>query len=200
VSEGEPLRPQTEEELRLRVDRSKEFVSSQEPLIHDQHVVSAVLLREFAAAGAWQGLKVLEVDLKYHPKPGKPRYRSPREAGKVTDFVLSASDSAERLWKNVEDNLPSALRAAQTDQILDDERSLSVIREAMALHYVRSIQVWRVHQRSWNQARNNVRSDLTANPETLRRVFIDRFGGIEPAGNEAIDPDRRPVQFIDRAL
>jgi hypothetical protein len=102
-----------------------------------QHVVSRVILKGFAAPGdggaGWQ-LTPFDVRL---GREGKSR--GLKGCGRVPDFLLCASESAEQLWNEVENRLGPAIKAARDGHFHDHDSHVSAIRDGIALHLVRSL-------------------------------------------------------------
>jgi hypothetical protein len=78
--------------------------------VTDQHVVSKVILRRFAAAAGQDKGLICPFRLRY-PRASRHRPLGPDGCGKVPDFVSYASASMEQLWKETEDKLHDALCA-----------------------------------------------------------------------------------------
>ena len=149
-----------------------------------QHLISKVLLKRFAApSGPHQGLVCpfrLEYPLARH------RLLGPDGCAKVDDFVAWASASAEKLWKETEDRLPDALAAMEAGTVLGNAGHVSVIKSAIALHFVRSKAAWVIHARAWAKTvERGRRRWLTENRDLLARWFYLRKG-LYPAGDEAL--------------
>src|SRR5690348_1417823 len=71
--------------------------------IMNQHVVSRVILKGFAAPGPGsKGWQLTPFDLRLGHEL---RARGLRGCGKLPNFLEFASESAEQLWKTVEDQL-----------------------------------------------------------------------------------------------
>jgi len=105
--------------------------------IKNQHVVSKVILKGFAAPGpgsaSWQ-LTPFDLRLGRELKP-----RGLGGCGKVPDFLTFASESAEQLWKSVEDQLHTAIGAARAGHLHDQDAHVEAIKDGIALHLVRSL-------------------------------------------------------------
>lgn len=150
-----------------------------------QHVISKVLLRRFAGPWGPDGaLLVCPFRLAY--PAGRHQPVGPDGCGKVDDFVAWASASAERLWKETEDQLPGALAALDAGTVLGRPGHARVIKSAIALHFARSKATRAVHARVWAQTVASGRKRwLTDNRRLLAHWFYLRKG-LYPAGDEAL--------------
>lgn len=143
--------------------------------VPDQHVVSQVLLKQFAEP--W-GLKcehlLAGINLK-HPEK-RPAYGGPKRFGKWPDFVQYASDSAEKLWQETENKLHEPLEAIKRDGEVIKPAHENVIREMIALHLVRSIPTAALHQSSWLKFRAMARQHWLQRPADLQALHVGLFG------------------------
>jgi hypothetical protein len=153
--------------------------------IREQHVVSKVVLKGFASKpDRHRGWHLARFDKRLL------RELDPKgldACGKFRDFVPYASRSAEELWHSVETKLGDAIRVAETGQLHTDDRSVEVIKDAIALHLVRSPHYRRVHEQSALAAIDMARRDaLTKRRDLVISAFRKRYG-LEPAGVEALE-------------
>lgn len=153
--------------------------------VTEQHLISKVLLRRFAASsGPHQGLICpfrLEYPLARHQPLG------PDGCAKVDDFVAWASASAEKLWKETEDRLPDALAAMDAGTLFGNAGHVSVIKSAVALHFIRSKAAWLIHARTWAKTMEKGRHRwLNENRQLLASWFYLKKG-LYPAGDEALE-------------
>lgn len=77
--------------------------------VTDQHLISKVILKRFAAAAGQDKGLICSFRLRYSRARHRPL--GPDGCGKVPDFVSCASASMEQLWKETEDKLHDALLA-----------------------------------------------------------------------------------------
>lgn len=152
--------------------------------VTEQHLISKVLLKRFAApSGPHQGL-ICPFRLEY--PQAKPRLLGPDGCAKVDNFVAWASASVERLWKETEDRLPDALAAMDAGTLFDSAGHASVIRSAIALHFARSKAAQVIHARVWAETvEQGRRRWLTENRQLLAYWFY-REKGLCPVGDEAL--------------
>jgi uncharacterized protein DUF4238 len=158
--------------------RLNELRAHEHDNVERQHVVSRVILKRFCD------------DTRLLPPVSvtDPNARSlpigPRGAGWVKDFVPRASASAERLWAQTEDRLPRVLRLCDHDRVHSDPAAVDVLRNTLALHYVRSPTSLVIHERTYHQARAEVQRQLPQHPG-FEEEFRRRFSGLLPTGPEA---------------
>jgi hypothetical protein len=152
--------------------------------IKGQHVVSQVLLKRFARKAGSGGWELHSFDTK-HPER-RPKAKGPNGCGKVPNFIRFASRSSEELWQKVEDRLPAALAAADNESIVRHPEHIATVKDAIALHFVRSMQMATVHQWAWQTAKTANRQQLLDQPGLLERLFIEQVG-LHAAGLEALE-------------
>jgi len=162
----------------------RELESEADTRIKNQHVVSKVILKGFAAPGppsaGWR-LTPFDLRLGHEQKP-----RGLDGCGKVPDFLTFASASAEQLWKSVEDQLHNAIAAARAGHLHDQNAYAEAITDGIALHLVRSIRYLEMHRSIIARSTENVRHwAMHSKKVTLQTEFRRRYG-LEPAGPEAL--------------
>jgi Protein of unknown function (DUF4238) len=155
-------------------------------VVKKQHVVSAVLLRQWQTNG-----KVVAVNLLNRTKV----HRSPKKIGFVQGFVAADfSVEIENVWSEVENKLPSAIASVADGTIFGDREALEVLRRTMAMHVVRSKQSLRLSA-EWfgSNESDSPLTDLrkTANdPEYLRDRYLHRTG-LHATAPTQLDAERR---------
>ncbi len=65
--------------------------------------------------------------------------RAPGAVGKLENFVKIDSRETEQLWGLTEQDLPAAIKAARTRRVLQNPKHVAVIKDAIALHFARSL-------------------------------------------------------------
>lgn len=153
-------------------------------LVRNQHVTSKVVLKRFAEPDqSGKGWLLTLFDLRYGKKrPG----RGLDGCGKIPDFLIYASASAERIWKSVEDKMHDAIEAARDGRLHQDGLA-EVIRDAVALHVVRSPYYLPMHRAAVAWAAEHIKQQtILRRPELLRAEFRRRHYGLEPGGPEAL--------------
>jgi Protein of unknown function (DUF4238) len=164
--------------------RARELEPETDKRIKNQHVVSKVLLKGFATRGARStGLQLTPFDLRYGYE------RQPKGlagCGVVPDFLKSASESAERLWKNVEDQLHTAIDAARQGHLHDRNSHSQAMADCIALHLVRSIRYLKLHQAIIVESAENTCQEVMHSRKALLETEFKRRYGLYPAGPEAL--------------
>lgn len=162
-----------------RVDR----LDAAENRIHNQHVVSKVVLKGFAAPST-NGYALLPYDLKrrHQMKP-----RGLRGCGKVTDFLPYASESAEALWHSIENDLDAATKAARNGALHQNASHVETIRKGIALHLVRSQRYMEMHSRAMEKSLAEVADRAIEQRGDLIAREFTRTHGLLPAGREALE-------------
>jgi hypothetical protein len=119
-----------------------------EAAVPNQHVVSQVVLREFSGKDKNGGASLTAYNLEF----GSSRVLGTRGCGKIEDWMPVASASIEQLWHGTETRLKDALRLLKEGKILGDDTASSVLRDAVALHYVRSAHMRTIAQNAASEA------------------------------------------------
>jgi Protein of unknown function (DUF4238) len=152
--------------------------------IKNQHVVSKVLLKGFAVPGphgmGWQ-LTPFDLHVGREQKP-----RGLGGCGKVPDFLTFASESAEQLWKSVEDQLHTAIRTARAGHLHDQNAHVEAIMDGIALHLVRSPRYLEMHRAIVAQSIENVRRTALHSRTAMLQTEFQRRHGLVAAGPEAL--------------
>jgi hypothetical protein len=159
------------------VSTARAAMSASSPTIARQHLISKAILRRFCEPGPGNaGLQLMRHDL----LQGNARPNGPGGVGYVRNFVKIDSQATEEMWQLTENALPQAIDAAISHAILADPRLISVLRDAIALHYVRNPQALEGHEQTFADAFQNVAEALTRTPAAAE-AFRRRYG-LEPAG------------------
>lgn len=119
-----------------------------EAVIVDQHVVSQVVLREFSSKDRNGGASLTAYNLEF----GSSKLLGTRGCGKIKNWMPIASSSIEELWQRTETHLAKALRSLKEGRIFSNEASARVLRDAVALHYVRSAHMRSIAQNAASEA------------------------------------------------
>ena len=153
--------------------------------IKNQHVVSRVLLAQFAELrGKNQEHQLAGLDLAI--TNSRPSYGGPGMFGKVPNFVRFASKSVEQVWKETEDKLHDILGAVADNTIFGTPAHLDTIRDTFVLHFVRSIPAAFIHEDAWLQNRGAAKRFAFQFPQHLEEIFRQKHG-IYPSGPEGFD-------------
>jgi Protein of unknown function (DUF4238) len=164
----------------------------------DQHVVSKVILKQFTQPWGTKGELLLASLNVRHPERKIVRAGSAR-FGKIPDYLRFASGSAEDLWGATETRLHEPLEAIKRDDRIADPSHEAVIRDAIALHFIRSIPAAALHQTTWRERMEAARQQWRDNPEMLQWIHVHVFGWWtdDPARLElALDEFYRPVDEL----
>jgi Protein of unknown function (DUF4238) len=162
------------------VRETRSATSPQTPTVENQHVVSQVVLRPFVEVLPPHGHRKL---YRYDLGSGGVEPKGLREVGRVESFVRIDSLATERLWQQVEAELPAAIRAATAGKAHDDPKSARVLRDALALHYTRNPQTHDAHLRAFATAWKRELLKWTGTAPA-REAFRRRYG-FDAAGPQA---------------
>jgi len=153
------------------VDAGRRALSSASPTVAEQHVVSQVILRRFLGSTS-QGERLLAYNLRY----GKAKLRAPGAVGKLRNFVQIDSQETEQVWGRTEQDLPAAIDAARTRRVLQDPKHVAVIKDAIALHFARSLDTLESVNRSWQQTLDTARAAYLADQAAMEELFYRKHG------------------------
>jgi hypothetical protein len=168
----------------IYLKRLRELEPLADKRIKNQHVVSKVILKGFATTGPHDaGLQLTPFDLRLGQEQ-KPRGLD--GCGRVPDFLTFASESAEKLWKGVEDQLHSAIMAARGGHLHDQSADVEAILDGIALHLVRSPRYLALHHAIVEQSIENVRRTALRSRRAMLQAEFQRRHGLVAAGNETL--------------
>jgi Protein of unknown function (DUF4238) len=164
----------------------------------DQHVVSKVILKQFTEPYGKKG-KLLLASLNVRHPERKIVRGGPTRFGKIPNYLRFASSSAEDLWGETETRLHGPLEALKRDDRLVDPAHEAVVRDATALHFIRSIPTAALHQTTWTERRAAARQQWRDNPQLLQWIHVNVFGWwtSDPARLElTLDEFYKPVDEL----
>jgi len=164
----------------------------------DQHVVSKVVLKQFTEPWGKKGELLLASFNVRHPERKIVR-GGPTKFGKIPNYLRFASSSAEDLWGSTETRLHEPLEAIKRDDRIADPSHEAVIRDAIALHFIRSIPTAALHQTTWKERREAARQQWRDNPGMVQWIHVNVFGWWtdDPARLElALDEFYKPVEEL----
>jgi hypothetical protein len=141
----------------------------------DQHVVSQVILKQFTEPWGRKGEFLLARLNVRHPDRRIVR-GGPKKFGKIPGYLPFASSSAEDLWSTTETRLHEPLEAIKQHGRVTDQAHQTAIREAVALHLVRSIQTAALHEASWLKFREFAKQYWLRRPGDLQLQHVARHG------------------------
>ncbi|MEU8663017.1 DUF4238 domain-containing protein [Actinoplanes philippinensis] len=174
--------------------RIQELQNRIEPHVSNQHVVSRAILKGFAAPGpngkGWH-LVPFDVRRKVAKKP-----LGLRGCAKSVDFLTVASDSAEKIWKQIEDYIPDVVTAVREGHLQPTGPLAVAARDCLALHLIRSLRFMEVHEKSVTTTVANFAPFIVnQHPEVFVREFRKRHGGLLPAGRSSLESMVQP--YVD---
>ena len=153
------------------VDTGRLALNTASPKVREQHVVSRALLRHFLGPTN-QGDRLLSYNLQF----GRARLRAPGAVGKLDNFVKIDSRETEQLWGLTEQDLPAAIKAARTRQVLQNPKHVVVIKDAIALHFARSLDTLAAVEQNWQQTLANARAAYVADRPAMEQLFYQKHG------------------------
>jgi len=161
----------SEARLQEVVDTGQQALSAASPKRPQQHLVSQALLRRFCIPTS-QGDRLLSYNLQY----GKTQLLSTRQVGKLKDFVKIDSEETEKIWARTEQDLPDAIDAARTGRLFKNPKHVAVIKEAIALHFARSLDTLDSTKALWEKTLSDARAAYLANPQAMEQIFYLKHG------------------------
>jgi Protein of unknown function (DUF4238) len=159
------------ERIQEIVDTGRQALSAASPKVREQHVVSRALLRRFLGPTK-QGNRLISYNLKF----GKPYLRAPGGVGKLENFVKIDGQETEQLWGLTEQNLPAAIDAARSRRVLQNPQHISVIKDAIALHFARSLDTLNSVNQNFQQMLSTARAAYLANRPAMEQLFYLKHG------------------------
>ena len=139
--------------------------------MREQHVISSALLRRFLGPTN-QGDRLLSYNLRF----GKAILRAPGAVGKLENFAKIDNQETERLWGLTEQDLPAAIDAAQTRRVLQNPKHVAVIKDAVVLHFARSLDTLESADQNWQQTLATACAAYLANRPAMEALFYLKHG------------------------
>ena len=167
------------------LDRIRQLQPTAGHHVPRQHTVSRVVLKNYAAprSSKYRG-SLGRVDLTRASL--KPTWRGPHGCGYVDDFVVFSSRSLEHLWSETEAKLGDAI-AACIHNLYPDPNQIQVLKDAVALHFVRSVHSPAKLDQIWEENLQELRRKiLTTQRARLESAFRELHGGLHPAGQDGL--------------
>ena len=179
----------------------RQAVSTASLRVREQHLVSRALLREFCTPDARGQDKLLAWAIQY----GKAKSTGPGGVAKRDHFVKIDSQETEHTWGRVEQAMPAALAAARTRRIFEKPKHVAVIKEAVALHFARSLDVLDTQEVLLRQALAARRAEYLRNWPLMEALYLMKHGLYPPAGDrfrEEIADDllSQATQLVDSGV
>jgi len=169
------------------ISRIRALAPQADDNIPGQHVNSKVILRRFAAVAPHPRAGNLAIRDLAH-REAKPVYRGPAGCGRIENFVRYASRSLENLWWETENDLPSAIAACSDGSVFGNDKSVKVLKDAIALHLVRSVHTRRFLDQLWQDFLPRFREDVINRYQPrLASLFTEMYHGLIPHGREGLE-------------
>jgi hypothetical protein len=166
--------------LQQIVDVARTALDDTSPRVPGQHVVSKVMLRQFTIPTK-DGERLLAHSLRY----GKAKLRAPKGVGKLEDFVKIDSKETEDLRGQTEQHLPAALSAPRTRRIFANPKHVAVVKDAIALHFARSLELLQAHAMLWEHGIERARQQHVADEAAMATLFYEKYGLLPPSARAA---------------
>jgi hypothetical protein len=145
-----------------------------------QHTISKALLSRFTEVlDSRSGRQLIH----FHLEPRSWEPKAPRAVGFITDFVKIDSRATEALWQEVEDRLPEVIDAAEDGSILGKPEQLTLLRDAVALHFARSPSTRDLHEQLFQDLFDRAVDSMAATPAAwpyCDEAFRRAHGGVHP--------------------
>ncbi|WP_329338723.1 DUF4238 domain-containing protein [Streptomyces sp. NBC_01352] len=174
--------PKTANNLLAEVER---LAALREPPVRKQHVVSRVLLKQFAERHPRHGLYLLSIDLD-HPERA-PARKGPGGCGFEEDFVAFASQSLEHVWGGTEEKLPEVFNALANGIDSPDYVSTQILLDTLSLHLVRSHTYRDVHFRTFTKPYALIFNLLVNDMQGQLHAAVLREKGLHVVGREGLE-------------
>jgi hypothetical protein len=159
------------------IERRMHRVAAQATVaVHTQHLVSGVLLGQFAAPiGQGGAPQVYALNLEYPYAKLKGRGLETCGTAPVKDFVKFESGSLEKVWARVENDADAEFTAVRNGSALQPGH-LDWLRDLIAIHHARSIQYYTVFEDSLQNAHQVAHRFWQHYPEVLDTIASSRLG------------------------
>lgn len=149
------------------------ILSAPAQIIHNQHTVSQVVLRQFVG----RDTRGKEGVATYSTKTGPLKQpRSVRTIGRLKDFVKIDGDTTEALWGKTENKMRAAIDAANSKKILKDATHVETLKDAIALHFARSLEVLQAHRLLWEAAIAEMRNYYSNHSDQAQQLYYLKHG------------------------
>jgi hypothetical protein len=159
------------ERIQEVVDTGRQALNTASPKRPEQHLISQALMRQFCIPTT-QGDRLLSYNLRF----AATRLLPTRQVGKLRDFVKIDSEATEQLWGLTEQELPAAIKAARTRRVLQNPKHVDVIKNAIALHFARSLDTLESVEQNWKQTLANARAQYVADRPAMEQLFYQKHG------------------------
>lgn len=142
-------------------------MANQDP--RKQHLVSKVLLKQFATDRG----ELASLDLRF----GKVSRKHPSQVAWQMDFVAEQRRELESLWGASESTAQSAIDLAVAGTVFGDSEAVAVLKDLIALHFMRNTRVKALWQIGFSNAIRTVNAPahFPGNSEVLKAVLRHRL-------------------------
>ena len=186
------------ERLQEIADAGRHALSITSPVRPEQHLVSKALSGRFCGPTS-HGERLLSHNLQF----GTAKLRAPRAVGRLTNFVKIDSERTEQLWGLTEQDLPAAINAARTRRVLQNPKHVAVIKDAIALHYARSLDTLDSADRVWQEGLVSARERFLADRPMIEHLYYLKHGfyatGAAVAGLASVPVEIEEAAALDGA-
>lgn len=136
-------------------------------------MVSQTLLRDFCGPSN----KLVRYDI----LSGKALSKGTAAMGYTKDLDLSAAPTFEAAWHGFENAWPRVRAALAGGNALADPEIVELLRDGVAVHMARSLDLLSVHHETWERVRQASAESVASDPR-ITVSFAARHGGLVPAG------------------
>jgi hypothetical protein len=159
----------------------RQALSIASPVVKEQHLVSRVLLRQFCVPNARGEAQLLAHSLQY----GRARLTGPGGVAKRDHFVKIDSQETEHVWGQVEQDLSKTLAAIRTRRVLRDPHFVTLLKEAVALHFARSLDTLEMQETLMRQTLEQRRVAYLDDWEQMRELYFKKHHLYPPLASRA---------------
>lgn len=149
-----------------------------------QHTLSQALQKRFTRTVPHNKWELLRFDLRHEQV--RSQSAAPGNCGMVVDFVPYASTSLETYWSKVENGFHAGFAALDDGTLFSNPAMISVMRDIVALHYVRSPRMKDVHDATFHAGQEQKRTELRRRPWNVRQDYWKKTG-IHTIGDQAVE-------------
>lgn len=156
-------------------------------VVRKPHTVSQVVLRGFC-----KGRRLV----RYSVLTGDDELVGTRRMGVTREIPLDRAPKFEKVWQKLEVRLDLALDLVRRGAAHKDPKTVEVLRDCVAIHMARTIDVMAVNREFWAQAAEPSIRSLAADPRTAES-FRRRRGIVAATGlHKAVGEKRWPLDRI----
>ena len=146
------------------------------------HTLSQVVQRAFTKRGRL---------VRYSVLTGDWDLVTTRDMGATRAIPLDRAPKFEHRWQQVEKRVPFALEAIHGGKALGNPRVVSTIRDCLAMHMARTLDILAVDEAVWQRASEQSVASIAARPSTA--VSFRTRRGVDPVGLGALELEARTI-------